>query len=181
MADDKKFGNNDFEDIYSSSEKNGYEDIYSDSEEEERAVSSDKKGDDDFEDFFTGRDDKSDNEDFGNETPVPRHREINTSPEVKPYSYNYNRAANSRAKKVSDEHGFTDISSGKQPKEKKPHRHSAGKIIGIDRSCALEMVTTGPVSTEYDKLIDRQLERAVISSTAGFARIFASAERTLTV
>lgn len=56
MADDKKFGNNDFEDIYSSSEKNGYEDIYSDSEEEGRAVSSDKKGDDDFEDFFTGRD-----------------------------------------------------------------------------------------------------------------------------
>ena len=53
MADDKKFGNNDFEDIYSSSEKNGYEDIYSDSEEEGRAVSSDKKGDDDFEDFFT--------------------------------------------------------------------------------------------------------------------------------
>ena len=28
MADDKKFGNNDFEDIYSSSEKDGYEDIY---------------------------------------------------------------------------------------------------------------------------------------------------------
>ena len=131
MADDKKFGNNDFEDIYSSSEKDGYEDIYSDSEEEGRAVSSDKKGDDDFEDFFTGRDDKSDNEDFENETPVPRHREINTSPEVKPYSYNYNRAANSRAKKVSDEHGFTDISSGRQPREKKHHRHSAGKIIGI--------------------------------------------------
>ena len=57
----------------------------------------------------------------------------------------------------------------------------AGKIIGIDRSCAREMVTTGPVSTEYDKLIDRQLERAVISSTAGFARIFDSAARTLTV
>ena len=86
MADDKKFGNNDFEDIYSSSEKNGYEDIYSDSEEEGRAVSSDKKGDDDFEDFFTGRDDKSDNVEYENETPVPRHREINTSPEVKPYS-----------------------------------------------------------------------------------------------
>ena len=43
------------------------------------------------------------------------------------------------------------------------------------------MVTTGPVSTEYDKLIDRQLERAVISSTAGFAKIFDSAARTLTV
>ncbi len=57
----------------------------------------------------------------------------------------------------------------------------AGKLIGLDRSCALEMVTTGPVTTEYDKLIDRQLERAVISSTAGFAKIFDSASRTLTV
>ncbi len=57
----------------------------------------------------------------------------------------------------------------------------SGTLIGLDRSCALEMVTTGPVSTEYDKLIDRQLERAVISSTAGFAKIFDSASRTLTV
>lgn len=57
----------------------------------------------------------------------------------------------------------------------------SGKLIGLDRGCALEMVTTGPVSTEYDKLIDRQLERAVISSTAGFAKIFDAASRTLTV
>ncbi|MBQ2774713.1 MAG: phage major capsid protein [Clostridia bacterium] len=57
----------------------------------------------------------------------------------------------------------------------------SGTLIGLDRNCALEMVTTGPVSTEYDKLIDRQLERAVISSTAGFAKIFDSASRTLTV
>ncbi len=57
----------------------------------------------------------------------------------------------------------------------------SGKLIGPDRGCALEMVTTGPVSTEYDKLIDRQLERAVISSTAGFAKIFDAASRTLTV
>lgn len=57
----------------------------------------------------------------------------------------------------------------------------SGKLIGLDRGCALEMVTTGPVSTEYDKLIDRQLERAVISSTAGFAKIFDAAARTLTV
>lgn len=57
----------------------------------------------------------------------------------------------------------------------------AGKIIGLDKSCSLEMVTTGPVSTEYDKLIDRQLERAVISSTAGFAKIFNDASRTLTI
>lgn len=57
----------------------------------------------------------------------------------------------------------------------------SGKLIGLDRGCALEMVTTGPVSTEYDKLINRQLERAVISSTAGFAKIFDAASRTLTV
>ena len=131
MADDKKFGNNDFEDIYSSSKKDGYEDIYSDSEEEGRAVSSEKKGEDDFEDFFTGRNDGTNREERADEAPVPRHREINTSPEVKPYSYNYNKAANSRAKRVSDEHGFTDISSGKQPKEKKAHSHSAGKAVGI--------------------------------------------------
>ncbi|MBS7360909.1 MAG: phage major capsid protein [Oscillospiraceae bacterium] len=57
----------------------------------------------------------------------------------------------------------------------------SGKLIGLDRGCALEMVTTGPVSTEYDKLIDRQLERAVISSTAGFTKFFDAASRTLTV
>ena len=33
------------------------------------------------------------------------------------------------------------------------------------------MVKSGDVMTEYDKLIDRQLERAVISCTAGFAKI----------
>lgn len=57
----------------------------------------------------------------------------------------------------------------------------AGNIIGLDKSCALQMVTAGPVSTEYDKLIDRQLERAVISSTAGFAKIFNGASRTLKI
>ncbi len=51
----------------------------------------------------------------------------------------------------------------------------AGKIIGLDRSCALEMVQAGDVTTEYDKLIDRQLERAAISVIAGFARIYQGA------
>ena len=48
----------------------------------------------------------------------------------------------------------------------------AGKIIGIDKNCALEMVTAGGVTVDYDKLIDRQLERAAITCTAGFAKIF---------
>ncbi|WP_369298258.1 phage major capsid protein [uncultured Neglectibacter sp.] len=51
----------------------------------------------------------------------------------------------------------------------------AGKIIGLDKNCALEMVQAGDVSTEYDKLIDRQLERAAISVITGFARIYQGA------
>ncbi len=56
-----------------------------------------------------------------------------------------------------------------------------GKLIGLDKSAALEMVKTGDVATEYDKLIDRQLERAVISCTAGFAKIFDGASKVLSV
>ncbi len=52
---------------------------------------------------------------------------------------------------------------------------SSGRILGLDRSSALEMVKAGDVLTEYDKLIDRQLDRAVISCTAGFAKIADSA------
>lgn len=54
-------------------------------------------------------------------------------------------------------------------------------IIGLDKSCALEMVKSGDVSTEFDKLIDRQLERAVISVTAGFAKIYTGASKLLTL
>lgn len=45
-------------------------------------------------------------------------------------------------------------------------------IIGLDKNYALEMIQAGDVVTEYDKLIDRQLERAAISYIAGFAKIF---------
>ena len=43
------------------------------------------------------------------------------------------------------------------------------------------MVQAGDVGVEYDKLIDRQLERAVISCTAGFAKIFDGASKVLSV
>ncbi|MEG1551257.1 MAG: phage major capsid protein, partial [Oscillospiraceae bacterium] len=46
-----------------------------------------------------------------------------------------------------------------------------GKLIGIDKSCTLEMVEAGGIMTEYDKLIDRQLERAAITQISGFAKI----------
>ena len=55
------------------------------------------------------------------------------------------------------------------------------KIIGLDASCALEMVIASDVSVDYDKLIDRQLERAVITTTAGFAKIFTDASAVLDI
>ena len=54
-----------------------------------------------------------------------------------------------------------------------------GKIVGLDKTCALEMVQAGGVLTDADRLIDRQLERAGISVIAGFSRIFDDAVRVL--
>lgn len=56
---------------------------------------------------------------------------------------------------------------------------SGTKLIGLDKNCALEMVQAGGVVTDYDKLIDRQLERAAITCTAGFSKIFTEASKTL--
>jgi len=56
----------------------------------------------------------------------------------------------------------------------------SGTIIGLDKNCALEMVQAGDIVTDYDKLIDRQLERAAITCTAGFAKIFTESARALT-
>lgn len=57
----------------------------------------------------------------------------------------------------------------------------AGKIIGLDRGYALERVTSGDVIVEYDKLIDRQLERAAITSISGFAKLNQDACKILAV
>ena len=48
-------------------------------------------------------------------------------------------------------------------------------IIGLDKDYALERVQSGEVTTEYDRLIDRQLERAAITCTAGFSKLFTDA------
>ncbi len=55
------------------------------------------------------------------------------------------------------------------------------KIIGLDAGCALEMVVASDVNVDYDKIIDRQLERAVITTTAGFAKIFNDASAVLSI
>ena len=54
-------------------------------------------------------------------------------------------------------------------------------IVGLDQRYAIEMVRAGDVSVEYDKLIDRQLERAAITSTCGFGIIMDGAVKCLKV
>ena len=54
-------------------------------------------------------------------------------------------------------------------------------IIGLDNRYALELVRAGDVLVEYDKLIDRQLERAAISSISGFCKICDGAAAILNV
>ena len=57
----------------------------------------------------------------------------------------------------------------------------SGTAIGLDRRFALELVQGSDVMVEYDKLIDRQLERAAITTISGFAKIFSEASRVLEV
>jgi len=61
------------------------------------------------------------------------------------------------------------------------HGMPKGTIIGLDKRYALEMVECGGVSVEYDKLIDRQLERAAVTVTCGFAKMFTEASALLEV
>ena len=63
-------------------------------------------------------------------------------------------------------------------------KHSAvtdGLLIGLDKTCALEMVEAGGVLTEFDKLIDRQLERAAITTICGFAKLYNGATKALSL
>lgn len=57
----------------------------------------------------------------------------------------------------------------------------SGKLIGLDRGYALEMISASDVNVEYDRLIDRQLERAAITSISGFAKLYEDAAKILSV
>ena len=57
----------------------------------------------------------------------------------------------------------------------------AGKMIGLDKGYALEQICAGDVLVEYDKLIDRQMERAAITSISGFAKLFTDASKVLVI
>lgn len=57
----------------------------------------------------------------------------------------------------------------------------AGKMIGLDKNYALERINGSNVMVEYDKLIDRQIERAAITSISGFAKPYQAASKVLTI
>ena len=57
----------------------------------------------------------------------------------------------------------------------------SGTIIGLDKNYALEQICGSEITVEYDKLIDRQLERAAITSISGFAKLFTEASKVLVV
>lgn len=54
-------------------------------------------------------------------------------------------------------------------------------IIGLDKTTALEMVASGDVILEADKLIDRQVDRIVVSACTGFSKIIPDAVKTLKI
>lgn len=56
---------------------------------------------------------------------------------------------------------------------------SENNILGFDKNKALQMIQSGDIVIDYDKIIDRQLDRASISVTAGFTRIFKDAVKVL--
>ncbi len=144
---DFKFDDDAFDDVFGSSDKDEFEDIFSDSAD---TAESGKTEDGGFEDIFSGRDSREDDYDrFADEyfnsadtdvPPVPKsapvRRRVPEQVEKKPYSYNYNKAAQNKARRVSQDRIYDsvddDIYSGKQPKEKKKKKKkSAGKVIGI--------------------------------------------------
>jgi len=80
-----------------------------------------------------------------------------------------------------DFHGTGKIITPMGAKALRSTAMPAGTIIGLDKNYALELVKAGDVMVEYDKLIDRQLERATITTISGCAKIFEEASRVLAV
>ena len=58
---------------------------------------------------------------------------------------------------------------------------ASNKIIGLDKNCALEMIQSGGIVIDSDKLIDRQLGCTAISCTTGFSKIFTDAAKVLSI
>lgn len=61
------------------------------------------------------------------------------------------------------------------------HHISHEYIVGLDKTSALEQVLAGGLVTDFDKLIDRQLERASVTLTGGFAKLYNDATKILLI
>jgi hypothetical protein len=62
---------------------------------------------------------------------------------------------------------------------KSAHVTQADMMIGLDKTCSLEMVKVGDIETDYGKLVDRQLEQIAVTAITGFARILPGTVKTL--
>lgn len=54
-------------------------------------------------------------------------------------------------------------------------------LVGMDNTSALEMVSSGDVILESDKLIDRQVDRIAVCATTGFSRIMDASVKVLKI
>lgn len=53
------------------------------------------------------------------------------------------------------------------------------QIIGLDKNFALQMIQSGDILIEYDKIIDKQLEEASITMITGFSRLYTNSVKIL--
>ena len=138
MNDQKKnngFSEDDFEDIFSSSDENDFEDIFSDSSADE--VSSDT-----YEDISSGREDDAPTASFSDpyagffdappasDDPAPAQYRtaVNTAPEKMPYRYNENAPVRTRAK--NGDEIYSGDTKDDRPRKKKKH-------LGLKIFCVL--------------------------------------------
>ena len=138
---DFKFNDDAFDDVFSSSKKDGFEDIYSSNSAE---ILPDDDFAEEFEDIFSGKNNKAARKDdydafadeyFKSNSDVmspKQQRPVNTNARRNPYSYNYDKSAQKKANRVSRERFDDDISeeisSGRQ-RVKSAGSKSVGKGI----------------------------------------------------
>lgn len=119
---------------------------------------------------------------------------INLWEKVSPYEMNTVIAESDTLKKILQIPEFKDATAGQNfhatgnlvtPMGAKllhaKTSYMQGNIIALDKNYALERVQLGDIVTDFDKLIDRQLERATITCTSGFNRIFDEASCFVTI
>ncbi len=118
---------------------------------------------------------------------------VNLWSQFDPYEMNVMLVSNATMQKILKLSEFKDPSTGLNfqatgklttPLGAKLIRSSAvpdDVVIGLDKRYALEFVKTGDIMLDSDKLIDRQLERTSVTSTAGFAKIIPEAACVLSI